>query len=473
MSRPSGLRALATTIAIVVALIATLATSRAQVSIGNTVEGHPLLLTPERPLAAGGFVFEANAAAFDEPIRVLLTFDFEPFWSDVPAGRAPALTPNLVKIIGPPLGERGFIESRSEHLVCFGADCLGTYQAKFHWPPDLHMGSVRVQWWVTADISYYGSDPPDGARAQVRVERPVYFDAPVRIFEGEITLDGERPVVRDILRVRSEAPIPEKGALAVELGEFYVKLFGPDVVFVTLVQDDKSPQRLRPSTSTPMHIPKRCRNGPCSFSLSLVTELHTRENDTDAGFRWGLTSHGLLAPVEVTPEERALPVLTDQIALGIVHLEDQSESDRYHVAIRVSEAALPRAEFGQSAPVIQAVLSFNPTQKTLEFPDEGQLEVRFWFPSSPTDLRHHPSFEAHRYRPNLEDNPVSFIVPNECDSDVACDLELVLRFATTGPNSSFEGPVELEPTLDVLIAYPITDRVPERADLEVALEHRA
>ena len=68
---------------------------------------------------------------------------------------------------------------------------------------------------------------------------------------------------------------------------------------------------------------------------------------------------------------------------------------------------------------------------------------------------------------------VWFVVPNECDSDVACELELVLRFATTGPNSSFDGPVELEPTLDVLIAYPITDRVPERADLEVALEHRA
>lgn len=473
MSRPSGLRALATTIAIVVALIATLATSRAPVSIGNTVEGHPLLLTPERPLATAGFLFEANAAAFDEPIRVLLTFDFEPFWSDVPAGRAPALTPNLVKIIGPPLGERGFIELQPEHLVCFGADCLGTYQARFRLPPDLDIGSVRVEWSVTADISYYGSDPPDGARAQVRVERPVYFDAPVRIFEGEITLDGEQPIVRDILRVRSEAPIPEKGALAVELGEFYVNLFGPDVVFVTLVQDDKSPQRLRPSTSTPLDIPKRCRNGPCSFSLSLVTELRTPENDTAGGFRWGLTSQGVPAPVEVTPEEQALPVLTDRVSLGIVHLEAQSESDRYHVAIRVSEAALPLAEFGHSEPVIQAVLSFNPTQKTLEFPDEGQLEMRFWFPSTPTDLRHHPPFEAHRSRPNLNGDPVSFIVPNKCGSDVACKFELILRFATTGPNSSFEGPIELEPTLDVLIAYPITDRVPEGAVLEVALERRA
>lgn len=208
MSCPSGLRAVATTIAIVVALIATLATSQAQVSIGNTVDGHPLLLTPERPLAAGGFLFEANAAAFNEPIRVLLTFDFEPFWSDVPAGRAPALTPNLIKIAGPPLGGRGFIELRSEHLVCFGARCLGTYEARFHWPPDLDIGSLRVEWSVTADISYYGSDPPDGAHAQVRVERPVDFDAPVRIFEGGVTLDGEQPIVRDILRVRSEAPIP-------------------------------------------------------------------------------------------------------------------------------------------------------------------------------------------------------------------------------------------------------------------------
>jgi hypothetical protein len=472
MSRPSGLRAVATTIAIVMALIATLATSRAPVSIGNTVEGHPLLLTPKRPLAFAGFVFEANAAAFDEPIRILLAFDFEPFWSDVPAGGAPALTPNLVKIIGPPLGERGIVESRSGGLVCFGADCLGTYQARFRWPPNLHIGSVRVEWSVTADISYARSDPPEGAHAQVRVEQPVDIDAPVRIFEGEITLDGEQPIVRDTLRVRSEAPIPEKGALAVELSEFYVNPFGPDVVFVTLLQDDTSPQRLRPSTSTPLDIPKRCRNGPCSFSLSFVTELRTPENDTDAGFRWGLTSHGLRAAVEVTPEEQALPVLTDRISLGIVHLEDQSESDRYHVAIRVSEAALPLAEFGQSEPVIQAVLSFNPTQRTLEFPDEGQLEVRFWFPSTPTDLRHHPSFEAHRSRPNLKGTPVSFIVPNECDSDIACKVELILRFATTGPNSSFEGPVELEPTLDVLIAYPITDRVPEGADLEVTLERR-
>jgi len=473
MSRPSGLRAVATTIAIVVALIATLATSRAPASIGNTVEGHPLLLTPQRPLATAGVLFEANAAAFDEPIRILLAFDFEPFWSDVPASQAPALIPNLVKIIGPPLGEQGFIESRSEQLVCFGADCLGTYQARFRWPPNLHIGSVRVEWSVRAEISYALSDPPEGARAQVRVERPVDIEAPARIFEGGITVDGEQPIVRDTLRVRSEAPIPDKGALAVELGEFQVNPFGPNVVFVTLVQDDKSPQRLRPSSSTPLDIPKRCRTGPCSFSLSLVTQLRTPENDTAGGFRWGLTSQGLPAAVEVTPEEQAFPVLTDRVSLGLVHLEDQSESERYHVAIRVSEAALPLAEFGHSEPVIQAVLSFNPTQRTLEFPDEGQLEVRFWFPSTPTDLRHHPSFEANRSRPNLEGLPVSFIVPNKCGSDVACKVELILRFATTGPNSSFEGPVELEPTLDVLIAYPITDGVPEGADLEVALERRA
>jgi hypothetical protein len=64
-------------------------------------------------------------------------------------------------------------------------------------------------------------------------------------------------------------------------------------------------------------------------------------------------------------------------------------------------------------------------------------------------------------------------VPNKCGSDVACKLELILRFATTGPNSSFEGPVELEPTLEVLIAYPITNRVPDGAVLEAALERRA
>jgi hypothetical protein len=52
-------------------------------------------------------------------------------------------------------------------------------------------------------------------------------------------------------------------------------------------------------------------------------------------------------------------------------------------------------------------------------------------------------------------------------------LELILRFATRGPNSSFEGPVELEPTLEVLIAYPITNRVPDGAVLGAALERRA
>jgi hypothetical protein len=473
MNRPSGLRAFATTIAIVVALMATLATSRAPVSIGNTVQGHPLLLTPERPLAVVGFLFEANAAAFDESLRTLLAFDFEAFWADVPASQAPALTPDLVKIIGPPLGERGFIEAGSEQLVCLGADCLGTYQARFRWPPDLHIGSVRVEWSVRAEISYGSSDPPEGAHAQVRVERPVDIEAPARIFEGEIRVNGEQPIVRDTLRVRSEAPVPDRGALAVELGEFQVNSFGPNVVFVTLVQDDKSPQRLRPSSSTPLDIPKRCRNGRCSFSISLVTELRTPENENAGSFRWGLTSQGLRAAVEVTPEEDALPVLTNRVSLGLVHLEGQSESERYHVAIRVSEAALPLAEFGQSEPVIQAVLSFNPTQKTLEFPDEGQLEVRFWFPSTPTDLRYHSPYEAHRSRPNLGGNPVSFIVPNECGSDAACKLELILRFATRGPNSSFEGPVELEPTLEVLIAYPITNRVPDGAVLGAALERRA
>lgn len=214
MRRPSGLRAVATAIATVAALIATLATSQAQVSIGNTVEGHPLLLIPERPLATAGFVFEANAAALDEPTRILLSFDFEAIWSDVPAGRAPALAPNLIKIAGSPLGEGGFIELRSEHQVCFGARCLGTYEARFRWPRNLHIGSVRVEWSVTADISYYGSDPPEGAHAQVRVEQPV------EIFETAITLGKGQPIVRDALWGRSEAPVPDARALAVELGEF-------------------------------------------------------------------------------------------------------------------------------------------------------------------------------------------------------------------------------------------------------------
>lgn len=424
-------------------------------------EGPALFLTNDAPSAAAGFVFEANAAALEVPGLELLAFEWDTFWSGVPAG-ARELTPEIVKVDGPPLGEDGFRQSDPQDLVCHGDGCLGTYEARFRWPSDIDVGSVRIEWRVTANISYQ-SDPADGARVQARVERASGAEPPVRVFDGSFRLGADQQyVAKTTLVIRSETPIPLDGELAVEVDP---DLSGASPVLLALFQEQGVPLRLQPSSSTPLAVPDRCRSGPCTFTLSLIGELPTRRTLPPADLTWGVTSRALAGPVTVSANEEAIPRVTERLVIGPVRVKGD-EVASFGVTIHLPADALPDAEFGVARPVIQALLSFDAQEEAIEFPDDAKLELEVSFPSASGGVA--MSFSTLRWEANL-DYPESFVVPDRCVPEKECEVELIIGFAASDDDAQFEGAVEFVPTLDVFVAYPLTGNAPADVDLEMSL----
>jgi hypothetical protein len=425
-------------------------------------EGPALFLTPDTPSAVAEFVFEANAAAQEVPGLELLAFEWDTFWSGVPAG-AREISPEIVKIGGPALGDDALRESDPQELVCYGEECLGTYEARFRWPSGLEAGSVRIEWRVTANISYQ-SDPADGAQVQARVEQASGAKPPVRVFDGSFLLGADQPyVARTTLVIRSEVPIPPDGELAVEVDP---DPYGASPVFVVLLQEQGTPLRILQASSTPLAVPDRCRSGPCSLTLSVVAELRMRRTLPSANPTWGVTSRGLSGPITVISTEEVVPHLTERLVIGPIRLEGE-EPASFGVTIHLPADALPAAELGVAEPVIQALLSFDAQPETIEFPDDVQLELAVSFPSASDGAVE--SFSTLRWEGNL-DYPESFVVPNRCVPRMECEVELFIRFTASDEDAPFEGVVQLVPTLDVFIAYPITGVTPEDVGLVISLE---
>lgn len=431
----------------------------AEPEITDRREGPALFLSPDAPSAAAGITFEANAAAMEVSGLELLVFEWDTFWSGVPAG-ATELTPEIVKMGGPPLGEEGFRESDPQELVCYGEECIGTYQARFRWPSGLEDGSVRIEWRVTANISYQ-SDPSDGAAVRAKVERAAGVEPPARVFDGSFLLGATHPyVAKTTLTIRSDVPIPLEGELAVEVDP---DPSGASPVVMTLVQEQGALLPLQLSTSTRLAVPGRCRAGPCTFEVSLIAALPTRRTLPPANPTWGVTSKGLAGLIAVIPTEQTVPRVTERVALGPVRLEGVQVAS-FAVMIRLPPEALPAAEFEVAEPVIQALVSFDAQADAIEFPDDAELELEVSFPSASGAAE---PFSTVRWDGNL-DYPESFVVPNRCLPGIECEVEILIRFTGSDRDPPFEGVIDVFPTLEVAVGYPLAGVAPASARLDIA-----
>lgn len=423
--------------------------------IGNSSQGPALFLTPDDASASAGFTFEANGPALEEPGLIFLGFEWRAFWADGGGGR----TELIPEIVG-----GGFERSKGGDFVSYGQECLGTYEARFEWPEDLDTGSVRIEWTVTANISY-PSGIADGASVQARVERLFGADPPVRVATGSIAMGAEqRFVAQDTMSIRTTEPIPPGAELAIEIDPY---LFGDAVDFdddvqVLLLEALEAPVRLLPSSSTALSVPGRCRVGPCSFTVSLVGELRSRLSSTVLYIQWGITARGTSGALTVASDDAAVARIEERLELGSVRLED-GRVEEYPVTIHVPAAALPVAEFERFDPVVDSRLSFGPPDDPQSFPDDADLEIRVSFPSDPS-----AEFSTLRGDFNMG-FPVSFPVPNFCRSREDCEVRMIVRFSARGHDGPIGEPVELRPTLDISLAYPITALPPAGAHLEVAI----
>jgi hypothetical protein len=424
--------------------------------ITDSRPGPALFLTADAPAASAGFTFEANAAALEKPGYVLLAFEWRAFWSGGTRDRT-AFTPEIV-------GGGGFEPTEDGDFVCYGPECLGTYEARLEWPADLETGSVRIEWTVTANISY-PSGMADGASVRARVERLFGAEPPVRVAGGSIAMGAEHPyVAQDTLIIRTTGPIPQGAELAVEIDPtlLYAAVAFGDDVDVLLLQPLVAPVPLPPSSSTSLSVPASCRAGPCSFTVSLVGELRSRLSSSVLYVQWGVTARGVGGSVAVTSEEAAVARTEDRLELGPVLLED-GRSEEFPVSIRIPAGALPVAEFEVSDPVVDARLFFGPPDDPKAFPDDADLEIQVSFPSDPS-----AGFSTLRGDYNMG-FPVTFPVPNSCRPGEDCEVQVIISLTARGHDAPIGEPVELRPTLDIALAYPVTALPPAGADLEVAV----
>lgn len=469
MDLRASLRSLFTLLAAGVAVLGVIATTPPEATIGNTVEGQALSLSPDRPSATASFAFQANDAAFEEARRIGVHVHHRAFWSGTGGGPPPELPVEVRKVAGPELREWELTDRG-----CGGtARCIGTYLLSFRWPLGLRAESVRVEWSVTAEISYDRSKPPAGAEARVRVEQPVDTgDAAVRFFEDHVLLGTTNPIVLRRVDVRAPEGIPKRVQLALELERPRMDLFEPGV-YVAMLEEGPSAKELLPSTSTPLDVPARCRRRSCSFSFSVLANLRPPYNHISGSIAWALTSTEPLPLVRVAAEERSIPTLSRTASLGPIHLEGESTTARARIRVRLSQAGLSAADLVGAPPVIQGRLALNAAADTLVFPDRGRLDIQWTFPAATAEPPRTRSHSATRYRYNVlnDQYPDSFIVPNDCAPGFRCDVEFFLQFATAGPGfSPGLGVVAMEPTIELFVAYPITGAVPSGAILDIDVE---
>jgi hypothetical protein len=456
------LRRLGAGIMIVVASIASVATTPSRPTLTAEEKGSPILLSPEHPSVAARFEFEANPAAFRRYQSLGVHVDYRTFWYGLAAKAPPQLEAELVKVSGPPLSPWNL-----QHLSCGAVPaCVGVYELTFSWPKRLTSGSVRVEWTVSAEIGYSGSDTPRGGVVRVRLEHPRdRGDPPERFFEHRADVGGQEPIVAQEVRLKLSRALSPGTALALELqdlGESSERLgvSSEPLIVGFLLQRGRRAVDLPVQVAVPVQVPSGCFTSACSIPFELVVRLIRPEDGLGSGVLWALTATRPLDDIRVSVESRPIPILSEEAVFGLLRLRGDGVSRSLMARVRIPREALPLREFAPTDPVIRGQLWLNARADTLRFPENGQLEMQIRYPDGPRDPYKPYIVTATIYREYiLSDVPESFIVPNRCQPGRSCTFRIHIELETRG---FVGGVVDLEPSLGVRLAYPLTRSVPDR-----------
>lgn len=458
-TRAHRVRAIATALVVVAAVLSTVATSQSQPMIEDEAGGTSLVLDEEHSVVTVGFAAAASDATTTADGRIGWEIRPQPFWRDVPTND------QRLRVSARRVAGRGYLSLRD--LVCSGDGCLGDFELTFRLPRRLDEGSVHVAWRVRAWAQFDDrNEPPDGARIDVKIAMPVGSAVPPdRIWTSQVSVSYEEPVIVWDVEVRRQRGLSD-GSLLVEAGpgRYPYSLESlppgePALISVAMVPASGPAIRLGVSSSTPIPISRRCEDGPCAISVRFVVQL-VPPIPYGVDPTLDLTIVGPPGePLDVHAVRVNAPVIETTYHLDALHLAGTQQGSS-QVAIRIPARSLRRESFYGTDPLVWAELALGTDQFAVDRLAENGIETTFGFPDpdSAYTWGRTPDFGMNE--------PMIIVIPNDCKPGRACRVPLGISFRLSQSLDEGEG-VTLRPALRVFLAYPETSIVPPDAAMTV------
>jgi len=423
---------------VLLALVATVATSQARGRVERSAVGPTFTLSPDRPLARATVSVWASEETLADAGEGAVTFDVAQVWSAGERGAAVAM--DVVKTSGEPL------DTAVSTTSCFGTDaCTGTYEVTFRWPDGMPDGWVRVSWSARLFLEM-GSSPLDDAGLTISSGSAsgsrTTVGPPIQVALGSV-----RAATLGAFEIRADHFPPDAASPRLELVGLDPASTRPARVHVEILEAE-GPRRLTPGRPIEIDLPARCGDEPCSLPISYQAWGEGRAAAASVTLRVtvpdaapDLELRGLDAPR--VPAIRAVAALDALVNHG--RLSTSSAS----VTIPASSGGDARgAVFGEIAfDGAQASWSSARAVAIVTFPGAGGATVRHVF----TSLEINQGARVH------------FPFALRCELEGGCSADLAIELRVTGGDERRT----FRPMLTVGLGFPRSGRVPPDARLEL------
>ncbi len=434
---------------LIVASLATIATSWEPAEITSEHAGESFQLSPDASRVSIPFVFEVPDAQRAEG-NWYASFDLTLVWRGV-SDEDRRLTYRMVNTGGAEIASGTISESR--HLTC-RTECIGSSELVIAWPEDVPSGSVTVDWLARAVWSFERRIP-DGAELAFRVTDPVADPSPVIIGSGRIgkpASEGVSPVHRQRLDITA----PADSVLWLEIPDL-----NEGSGRAASLRADVGPQRiaLHAGDSVKVPAPASCQS-PCSWTVDLTLVDESLRYDAAPWALWRLVDASI-EPVDATVDAADVrpPSLTATLSGGPMTI---GRNDRTSVRLRleVDREALAVGDFELVAP--QVVLSLRtPIRDGSGLETDGRFirAIDLTPPGGPVRQRDETLYAESLTR----DRPLTIQALVECTRN-GCRLDFEITFE--GADLGRSG-VEFEWSVTAELPYPFASDVPERAHMRL------
>ena len=438
---------------VIVAAIATIATSPPFSSVEDIVETTPFDLSASNPEVTIPFVFEVSEAA--RTGNFYADFDFEVVWRG-----ASIPEPELTAEIYNSAGELVASTSADDRLFlnCH-AECMGSNELVLRLPEGF-TGSATIEWTARAISEWDSNDTPDGAVVFLDIDEPPTMTMTQIVASGHLSA-GE-PERRIVVRNRIEVTTVNPGT------EYYLEVVDsrsqfnhPDAALYAITGE--TIETLQAAGSIRVSPPDDC-GARCtwSFDLMLVDMTLATHNEPYAGWRLRQMDNASPSPVSTTDVE--VPTLTASLTGGPIRLEGNQVEQSY-VRLKFDDKALAVFERLTVPPHVLLTLEAHVDESTMDFPEDGRFEHGF-SEVPPFGEGTGRAIDFPLYDTSINSGRIVAIpAPLDCVFQT-CDVDVALDFAT----ERFEtGHIDVTWEVHAYLSFPFESELP---DLSMTLEER-
>ena len=454
-NRAGPLRRLLSLLMVMVATLATIATSPPSSEIRGDHQGLTFDLSPEQPEMRLPFEFSISEPAQDADSWIV-DFDFSLVWRDVSEDDR-LLEGRLLDGEGQVLQRQA---GTSELGLSCRDECIGGGEVVLSWRPGIAEGSVRVDWEAYANAFFETDELPEGATLSFEATDPPTASTSTVVATGITELRSDFREIRKVV-ARQHVQIETNAANAqhwLELTGLFSPNFPEDASFYVLANGSRT--RLTEAGSTFLEPPADC-SLPCKWSVDLLlVDENAHSNPAEA--RWRLTQSGG-DPSAVTVVDGDVATLAKTLSGGPLTIGDGEETST-SVSLEVDPEALSVEDFDIHQPQVVLTLTTTVDESQSQFPDRGRLGVAIRGLAPPDSLRV-PAENTSIYSDDIDPSRNIISVPAILDcSESGCELEFQIDHETENFGS---GQVTLTWELRTELPYPFAQHPPDGVSMSL------